>query len=828
MTTIQMAARKSPAKPKEQLKPTPRTARGRLDPRRWEEIAAIAVFILAAFTGLGAFNLSGGILLDSWVHLLQTLLGWGVYFAPFLLFGLGVWLFLDSVDKIVDIGWERPIGLCLGYILLLAVLHWLSAAGDPAQLPGRFQGGGMIGWGVTTRLVQAFGAIGGLLALAAGTGVTLILLFNISLLEFFRRALSVVGILRNLSQKTPPIHFNLPRLGSRGLRPAPPRAIERGRVSIAPPPSTRQPGVNIAPARSELRADAPPRGGVAVRIIGSDAPLPLIVAASAPAIRREWRLPTIAEILEESSETEINQQEIRSRVRIIEEALQHFGVPAKVLEVNQGPAITQFGVEPGFVEQRGIDGKVHRVKVKVSRISTLQHDLELALAAAPIRIEAPVPGRGVVGIEVPNAQIALVSLRSVMESERFQNTKSKLRLALGQDVSGQPIVADLAFMPHLLIAGATGSGKSVCINSLVACLLCTATPAEVRFIMIDPKRVELVNFNGIPHLDRPVVVEVDGAVAALKQVVQEMERRFKLFAQQGARNIDIYNHMLEGKPDAEKLPLLVIIVDELADLMMVSPDEVERAITRLAQMARATGIHLILATQRPSVDVVTGLIKANFPSRISFAVTSQIDSRVVLDAPGAEKLLGRGDMLYMASDSSKLVRLQGCFVSDRELDRIVTHWKGFAPPPTPIIAPQEPAVQKTLWGESVPIPKDADAEDDLLPQAIAVVKQSNKASVSLLQRKLRIGYSRAARLIELLEEKGIVGPDGGPTKGRTVFAKDRAPQASRDAASAPGRLEPNSTLRAGAAGKSRSEIEFEEDDDFDDWTEEDWADLGKE
>src|SRR5574341_756649 len=361
-----------------------------------------------------------------------------------------------------------------------------------------------------------------------------------------------------------------------------------------------------------------------------------------------------------------------------------------------------------------------------------------------------------------------------------------------------------------------------------------------------------------------------------------MDRRFALFAQKGARNIAIYSHMVDGQPGAEKLPLLVIIVDELADLMIVSPDEVERAITRLAQMARATGIHLVLATQRPSVDVVTGLIKANFPARISFAVTSQIDSRVVLDAPGAEKLLGRGDLLYMAPDSSKLLRLQGCYVSDRELDQIVMYWKGFAPPPTPTIALQEPAIQKTLWGESVLIPKGTSADDDLLPQAIDVVKQSHKASVSLLQRKLRIGYSRAARLIELLEEKGIVGPDEGPTKGRMVLAKDRAPQVSRDAASTRDIIESKSTLRADvagdastpggipgakrfdmpgvdASGESLSEIElkvadpatpsgdarddlrpsppstapmsprdFEEDNDFDDWTEEDWADLEKE
>jgi S-DNA-T family DNA segregation ATPase FtsK/SpoIIIE len=372
-------------------------------------------------------------------------------------------------------------------------------------------------------------------------------------------------------------------------------------------------------------------------------------------------------------------------------------------------------------------------------------------------------------------------------------------------------------MPHLLIAGATGSGKSVCVNAIIACLLCTATPVEVQFVMIDPKRVELVNFNGIPHLRQPVVVEMDKAVTALQDAVAEMDRRFKIFAQVGARNIDIYHHITENKSDAEKLPYLIVIVDELADLMMISPEEVERAITRLAQMARATGIHLILATQRPSVDVVTGLIKANFPSRISFAVTSQIDSRVVLDSPGAEKLLGRGDMLYMASDSSKLLRLQGCFVSDRELDKLVTYWKEAAPPPVPDtstpnhveLMSESDYIQSTFMLNGIGSKKES-LEDDLLPQAIEVVQQSKRASVSLLQRKLKIGYSRAARLIDLLEEKGFVGPDEGPTKGRVVLMPGDAPAKTK-----PGN---------GKASAKHAPL----DDDFADWTEEDWADLDKE
>jgi DNA segregation ATPase FtsK/SpoIIIE, S-DNA-T family len=805
MTAFDMAERKprtkTPKAPKELAKQGKPIIR--LDPQRKEEIAAISVAILALLTALGAFELSGGFLLTWWTSTLRQTLGWGVYLAPFLLVSLAVWLFLDSLDKIVNIGWERPIGLGLGYVLLLAVFHWAAALNDPLQGLKGFRGGGIIGWAITSLLVQSIGTIGGAVVIAALGAISLILLFNISIPELIRRFVYVVGITLNLRHEvhwlrregqTPTIRFGPPQSTATERAPrSAPFVRTTPSVAIRPEPSPPRMTVN----RTDDDAAAPPL--VTARIIGGDADT-LAPKQPGPTVQREWQLPRIAE-LRETNELEINKQEILKRKQVIEETLAHFGVPAQVREVNQGPTITQFGVEPGFVEQRGIDGKTHLVKVKVSRISTLQHDLELALAAAPIRIEAPVPGRGVVGIEVPNMQIALVSLRSVMESEPFEKSKSKLKLALGQDVSGLPIVADLATMPHLLIAGATGSGKSVCINAVIASLLFTCTPDDARFVMIDPKRVELVSFNDIPHLLRPVVVEVGEAVNALKEVVEEMDRRFKLFAQKGARNIELYNQMIEGKGSAERLPLLIVIVDELADLMMVAADEVEKAITRLAQMARATGIHLILATQRPSVDVVTGLIKANFPSRISFAVTSQIDSRVVLDAPGAEKLLGRGDMLYMASDSSKLIRLQGCFVSDDELGKIVIHWKNQAPSPSSVSRSMTSLVQSDFLKH---LESKKNGGEDLLPQAIEIIKQSQRASVSFLQRKLRIGYARAAKLMEQLEEQGLVGPDEGPTKGRIVVAQQKTKTVAK-------------AVRKG----SRDSI----GDDFDDWTDEDWEDL---
>jgi S-DNA-T family DNA segregation ATPase FtsK/SpoIIIE len=411
----------------------------------------------------------------------------------------------------------------------------------------------------------------------------------------------------------------------------------------------------------------------------------------------------------------------------------------------------------------------------------LTNDLALALSAAPSRIEAPIPGRPYVGIEVPNATKSLVSLRSVMESEVFQATQAPLKFALGRDVAGQPVVADLASMPHLLIAGATGSGKSVCINAIIACLLTTHTPETLRLLMVDPKMVELTNYNGTPHLLAPVVVELERVVGVLNWTTREMDRRYKIFSRLGVRNLIGYNELMVSQGE-RVMPYIVIVIDELADLMMVASDEVERTVTRIAQMARATGIHLVIATQRPSVDVVTGLIKANFPARVAFAVTSQIDSRVILDTPGAERLLGRGDMLFMAPDSSKLQRLQGVFVSDRELARLVRYWKGAhvvdETPPHPSGTPRQPPapsaetarpVQRPLWADFKAKVEAVEQEDDLLPRAIEVVRSHNRASISLLQRRLRIGYARAARLIDMMEGQGIIGPDEGGGRSRQVL-----------------------------------------------------------
>ncbi|WP_058303993.1 FtsK/SpoIIIE family DNA translocase [Gorillibacterium timonense] len=439
----------------------------------------------------------------------------------------------------------------------------------------------------------------------------------------------------------------------------------------------------------------------------------------------------------------------KANARKLEATLESFGVRAKVLEVVRGPAVTRYEVQPD-------------VGVKVSRIVSLTDDIALALAAKDIRMEAPIPGKSAIGIEVPNSEVSIVTLREVMETSLFQDATAKLTVVLGRDISGQPIVGNLAKMPHVLVAGATGSGKSVCINGIITSILYKAKPDEVKFLMVDPKMVELNVYNGIPHLLAPVVTDPRRASLALKKIVVEMEKRYELFSKTGTRNIEGYNsHVTDpNNPNPEApLPLIVVIVDELADLMMVAAGDVEDAICRLAQMARAAGIHLIIATQRPSVDVITGVIKANIPSRVAFGVSSQVDSRTILDMAGAEKLLGRGDMLYLPVGASKPVRVQGAFLSDQEVESVV----GF-------VSHQEKAqYQEDLVPQLDETPEQEDLfADELYDQAVQIVVEAKQASVSLLQRRMRVGYTRAARLIDAMEAKGVVGPYEG-SKPREVL-----------------------------------------------------------
>jgi DNA segregation ATPase FtsK/SpoIIIE, S-DNA-T family len=442
-------------------------------------------------------------------------------------------------------------------------------------------------------------------------------------------------------------------------------------------------------------------------------------------------------------------KDLTDNVRILEETLASFGVKVKVTQVTQGPAITRYEAQPA-------------PGVKVSKITNLADDIALSLASADVRIEAPIPGKSVVGIEVPNKEIAMVHFREVLETPEFQSVTNKLILCLGKDITGAPVIADLTKMPHLLIAGATGSGKSVCINTLIHSILFKARPDEVKFLLVDPKMVELANYNGIPHLIAPVVTDSRKAAGALKWIVTEMETRYELFAASGVRDIVRYNFLRSQEKNNEHppLPYVVVIIDELADLMMVAPGDVEDAICRLAQMARAAGIHLIVATQRPSVDVITGLIKANIPSRIAFSVSSQTDSRTILDLNGAEKLMGRGDMLYYPMGASKPIRVQGCYLGDKEVENVVEFLQNQA-------KPEYQEIPNLELGSTT----KADVEDELFYQAAQLFIEGGSASVSLLQRRLRIGYTRAARLMDFLEEKGVVGGYEGSKPREVLMTK---------------------------------------------------------
>ena len=463
----------------------------------------------------------------------------------------------------------------------------------------------------------------------------------------------------------------------------------------------------------------------------------------------EWKLPSIALLDTVTARRERMADEIKRNVRIIETTLETFGVPCKVVGVNPGPAVTQYEIQPG-------------AGVQVKRITALQNDLSLALAAAPLRIEAPIPGKAAVGIEVPNKSASLVMIREVLETAAFREGTNKLALGLGNDVSGQSIVADLTRMPHLLIAGATGQGKSVCINALITSLLFQVTPDHLKLLLIDPKRVELTGYNGLPHLALPVLVDSHQASAALRWAVAEMDRRYKIFSAEGVRNIAAYNEKATQKL-ARPLPYIVIVIDELADLMMVAAGEIEELICRIAQLARAVGIHLIIATQRPSTDIITGLIKANIPSRIAFAVGSQVDSRVILDTGGAEKLLGRGDMLYQPVDAGKPTRIQGAFVSDPEVESVVSFWKSQGDPRYMEEILEEGA--STEWERGQTTERKL---DPLFARSARAVAAEGAASVSLVQRKFNVGYSRAGRIVDQLAENHVVGGYQG-SKSREVL-----------------------------------------------------------
>ncbi|MFZ6030490.1 MAG: DNA translocase FtsK [Chloroflexota bacterium] len=682
--------------------------------RRLDIVGVVLFFVgLPLLLLLASVNHTASTL--SLLNLLWQAFGWGVYLLPLAMMVVGGWLVLRNFERIPWPSLERLAGVSL---LFFNALVWFDFL---------FRSGGLVGYGIRQGLNLALGPGGAAVLLLAWLLIAALFALDKTAADLF--------------SWLPPLVLRLQD------------AWDDFRSRNGSAPTTFNP---VALAVASPAGTAVVAEGVAVTVEAA------VTVAGQP---RQWRLPEIDDILEPGIETSHDDEYDRQRAAVIEQTLASFGAPVNVIEINRGPAITQFGVEPDFIETRN-----GRMRVRVSKITSLADDLALALAAKTIRVQAPVPGKGYVGIEVPNEQISQVALREVIESEAFGKLKSPLRFALGEDVAGNAVAAALDAMPHLLIAGATGSGKSVCVNALICCFLLHNTPDDLRLVMVDPKRVELTGYNGIPHLLAPVVVEMERVVGVLQWVLREMDSRYQKLAGVGARNIVEYNQKVTSGADAraKKLPRLVVFIDELADLMMLAPEETERSLARLAQLARATGIHIVIATQRPSVDVVTGLIKANFPARVAFAVASGTDSRVILDQPGAERLLGRGDMLFQAPDAPAPLRIQGAFLSDVEIQTLVRFWQqqtGLSETsPTAAGGTVDalpagiPLKQMPLWDEI----QEEQEGDPLYQEAVDIVRRQGRASITMLQRRLRIGYTRSARLIESMQEKGVIGSEPTP------------------------------------------------------------------
>ncbi|HTK03440.1 MAG TPA: DNA translocase FtsK, partial [Alphaproteobacteria bacterium] len=661
-------------------------------------IAQIFFFALAGLI-LISFSRQGAILFK-FNDLLITYFSWSSIFLPFIFLSFA---FLVSKFKVV-LGQPNVI---VGGLLLFISIMSIGRAGVI----------GLNAWEGISALVTGVGA--GIILVGTSL-IGIIVLFNTSIQQV--------------------VKFISEMLKGMGIYVYGPKPIKIGGASSAKPtlnsPSFQMPSESVKSISNQPNLQAPKE------------PLEQKLVSNIPGEEKIWKYPSI-DLLMDMSGGKADRGDIKGNAAVIEKTLESFGITARVVEVNLGPAVTQYAIEVAL-------------GTKLSRITGLERDLALALAAptGTIRIEAPIPGRSLIGIELPNRGAEFISLRKMMESDEMRSHKSKLAVALGFDVSGKPVVADIAKMPHVLIAGQTGSGKSVCINAFLASLLFRASPNDVKLILVDPKRVELTGYNGIPHLLSPVIVEPEKVISALRWTMAEMDRRYKLFAEAGARNLDGYNEM----SGFQALPYIVVVIDELADIMLFSPVEVEDAITRIAQMSRATGIHMVLATQRPSVDVITGLIKANVPSRIAFAVASQIDSRVILDTQGAEKLLGKGDMLYLPPEQAKPMRIQGAFVNDKDINALVAFIKnqGIETQYTEEVTTQGKA-------GSVSVPGMVGDIDDLFKEAVKVVCQYDRASASLLQRRLSIGYARAARIVDQLEATGVISASDGSSKPREVL-----------------------------------------------------------
>lgn len=701
-----------------------------------KDILSILLILLALLTLLALIGLTSGAWVNPWADFLRYWFGWGSIIVIIAFAVTGMLMLQRREDAFTTQDWKKVIWLEVSAFSILALLSIMGGMSLDRAAEGL--DGGIIGWG----LAQFTRIVFNILPEGVGNVFAVFFLILTAILgimfgfQLFGRAIRKLEAVIEGAEKAP-LDFG---------EDAPAVVIAGGDAPLKPKGGRQTSNAKKVRLPPEFRKD--------FKVEEQEEEKALEV------MQRDDRLPPLT-ILQNNSGMKPSERHINQTAGLIEKTLAEFGIPAKVIGFQVGPTITQFAVEPGYVD-RSSGTKTedeNKQKIRVAQIVGLRKDLALALSVERLRIQAPVPGRPYIGIEVPNEKSVIVGLRSILESELFYKVGAPLSIALGRDVSGQPVVADLARMPHMLIAGTTGSGKSVCIASLTACLVMNNSPEDLRLVMIDPKMVELVRFNGLPHLIGKVETDLERIAAVLRWVVQEMQERYKLLEELRARDLDSYNRKVRRRKDFEPLPRIVVMIDELADLMMSSAESTEATVVRLAQMARAVGIHLVIATQRPSTDVVTGLIKANFPARISFAVASGVDSRVIIDTAGAETLLGRGDMLFVNPEEGTPIRAQGVYINDKEIERIISYWQKM----------WEEGEGDSPWELMMEEEESSLDRDELVNEAIELLKQTGKASTSMLQRRLKIGYPRAARLMDELEDLGFVGPSRGGGRERDVY-----------------------------------------------------------
>ena len=707
-----------------------------LSTERKLDILGVGLILVGLLSSFSLFTGQNDGLFSSFALLLKQLAGYGSFFLPVVLFLIGGWLVLRNENRLPVISAARLFGILLLTFNIFTWMHWFSGGGWQKAAAG--EGGGYLGAFFERILSTTLGDWGGFVVLFAWFLIAMVLTFDISVPDLFRNVSHTAVKTKDLvnesagkltAKKTPASMDGFTSLDESTIRKSAPKPTR----SLLDEPLTTKATAYHAGTEFEPQIRMQNRSSIKIRP------------------------PLISDVLNLPDKKLMQTSEDKERAAIIEETLASLGAPSRVVEIHRGPAFTQFCVEPGFINHnRG------QTRVRVNTITSFTGDLRLALSARSIRTDL-VPGKPYLGIEVPNKEVELVTLREGMESKSFQRLQNGLKFVLGKDVSGAAVAAGLSDMPHLLIAGTTGSGKSVCLNSILACYLLQFSPEELRLVLVDPKRVEFTNYNGIPHLLTPVVVNPEKVPGVMRWLINEMERRLEVFRQTKVRNIDEYNAL-----QMEKMAYIILAIDELANLMALSPMEIETALNQLAQMSRATGIHIILSLQRPSVNILTGKIKANFPARISFQVPAGVDSQVIIDKRGADKLIGKGDMLFQSPNTSEVRRLQGVFVSNEEIQRIIEYWQKAGeqmkqamqttqsdlPDSIPAAALQAHIPIKEISGNL--------GEDEYLDKAIQVIRMEERASISLLQRKLEIGYMRAARLINKMEEMGIIGkPEPG-------------------------------------------------------------------